>query len=121
MTNIEISEDSKEELVEKYQKMISEFQKDQHNDRIIIYTDRLKLETNQINAGLIYTTNFSYYQWKAWNLGLKCEVFDAELFVIKKVIDFAYEKTDIWTREIWIFSNNQAALKKLKSREIRAG
>ncbi len=65
--------------------------------------------------------NFSCYQWKAWNLGSKCEVFDTELFAIKKAIDFAYEKTDIWTREIWIFSDNQAALKRLKSREVRAG
>ena len=46
MTNIEISENSKEELAEKYQKMISKFQKDQYDDRIIIYTDGLKLETN---------------------------------------------------------------------------
>ncbi len=46
MTNIEISEDSKEESAEKHQKMISEFQKDQHDDRIIIYTDGLKSETN---------------------------------------------------------------------------
>ncbi len=61
MTNIVISEDSKEEAAEKYQKMIFEFQKNQHDDRIIIYTDRLKLETNQIGAGLIYTTNFSCY------------------------------------------------------------
>ncbi len=61
MTNIEISEDSKEESAEKYQKMISEFQKNQHNDRIIIYIDKLKSETNQIGAGLIYITNFSYY------------------------------------------------------------
>src|SRR6266536_909640 len=121
MTNIEISEDSKEELVEKHQKIISEFQKDQHNNKIIIYTDKSKSETNQIGVGLIYTTNFSCYQWKAWNLDSKCEVFDAELFVIKKAINFAYEKTDIWTREIWIFSDNQAALKRLKSREVRAG
>src|SRR6266511_2256109 len=61
MTNIEISENSKEESVEKHQKMISEFQKDQHDDKIIIYTDESKSETNQINAGLVYTTNFSYY------------------------------------------------------------
>ena len=46
MTNIEISEDNKEESVEKYQKIISEFQKNQYDDRIIIYTDRLKLEIN---------------------------------------------------------------------------
>ncbi len=101
--------------------MISKFQKDQHNDRIIIYIDKSKSEINQINASLIYTTNFSYYQQKAWNLGSKYEVFDTELFTIKKVIDFTYEKTDIWIREIWIFSDNQAALKRLKSREVRAG
>ncbi len=95
MTNIEISEDSKKESAEKHQKMISEFQKDQYNNRIIIYTDKSKSETNQIGAGLIYTTNFSYYQWKAWNLGSKYEIFNAELFTIKKTIDFAYEKTDI--------------------------
>src|SRR6266498_3584521 len=86
------SEDSKEESAEKHQKMISEFQKDKHDDRIIIYTDGSKSETNQIGAGLVYITNFSCYQWKAWNLGSKCEVFDAELFTIKKAIDFAYEK-----------------------------
>ena len=95
MTNIEISENSKKESAEKHQKMISKFQNDQHNNRIIIYTDRLKSEINQICTGLVYTTNFSCYQWKAGNLGLKCEVFDVELFTIKKVIDFAYEKTDV--------------------------
>src|SRR6266487_6250743 len=114
MSNIEISEDSKEESAEKHQKIISESQKNQHEDRIIIYTDGSKSETNQIGAGLVYTTNFNYYQWKAWNLNSKCEVFDAELFTIKKAINFAYEKTDIWTREIWIFSNSQAVLKRLK-------
>src|SRR6266540_4512440 len=115
MTNIEISENSKEESTEKYQKIISKFQKDQHDDRIIIYIDKSKSETNQIGANLIYTTNFSCYQWKAWNLNSKCEIFNTELFAIKKAIDFAYKKTNIWTREIWIFSDSQAALKRLKS------
>jgi len=68
---------------------------------------------------LVYTTNFSCYEWKAWNLGSEYKVFDAELFAIKKAINFAYEKTDIWTREIWIFSDSQATLKRLKSREVR--
>src|SRR6266536_849547 len=120
MTNIEISEDNKEESAKRYQKIISEFQKDQHNNRIIIYTDKSKSETNQINTDIIYTNNFSYYQWKAWNLNSKYEIFNAELFTIKKAIDFAYEKTDIWTRDIWIFSDNQTALKRLKNREIKA-
>ncbi len=84
MTNIEISEDNKEESAERHQKMISEFQKDQHDDRIIIYTDGSKSETNQIGAGLVYTTNFNCYQCKAWNLDSKYEIFNAELFAIKK-------------------------------------
>src|SRR6266536_5524577 len=61
ITNIEILEDSKEKSAEKHQKMISKFQKDQHNNRIIIYTDGLKSEINQIGAGLVYITNFSCY------------------------------------------------------------
>ncbi len=39
----------------------------------------------------------------------------------KKTINFIYKKTDIWTREIWICSDNQATLKRLKNREVRAG
>jgi hypothetical protein len=61
MANIEISKNSKEKSTKKHQKMISKFQKDQHDDRIIIYINRLKSETNQIGAGLVYTTNFSCY------------------------------------------------------------
>ena len=53
MINIEISENNKEESAKKHQKMISKFQKNQHDDRIIIYTDRSKSETNQIGAGLV--------------------------------------------------------------------
>ncbi len=95
MTNIEISEENKEKSAEKHQKMISKFQKDQHDNKIIIYTDRSKSETNQTGVGIIYTTNFNYYQWKAWNLGPKSEIFDAEPFAIKKIINFTYKKTDI--------------------------
>ncbi len=46
MTNIVILENNKEELARKHQKMISEFQKDKHDDRIIIYTDKSKSEIN---------------------------------------------------------------------------
>ena len=40
MTNIVISENSKEESAKKHQKIISKFQKDQHDERIIIYTNK---------------------------------------------------------------------------------
>src|SRR6266536_628382 len=56
MTNIEILENSKEESVEKHQKIISKFQKNQYDNKIIIYIDKSKSETNQIGVGLIYIT-----------------------------------------------------------------
>ncbi len=65
MINIEISEDNKEKSAERHQKLISEFQKDQYEDRIIIYINRSKSETNQIGADIVYIINFSCYQWKA--------------------------------------------------------
>jgi len=84
MINIEISEDNKEKSAEKHQKMVSEFKKNQRNERTIIYIDGSKSESNQIRTGIVYTANFSYCQWKAWNLGSECAVFVAEHFAIKK-------------------------------------
>ncbi len=46
MSNIEILEDSKEESAEKHQKIISKFQKNQHDNKIIIYIDKSKSEIN---------------------------------------------------------------------------
>ena len=46
----------------------------------------------------------------SWNLGSSIKVFNAELFAIEKAFKIAFEKITKFTKNIWIFSNNQAAI-----------
>ena len=49
------------------------------------------------------------------------EVFDAELFAIEKAFKIAWENKQLNTDKVWIFSNNQAAIKRLKNTSLKAG
>ena len=46
----------------------------------------------------------------SWNLELSIEVFDAELFAIEKAFKITFKKIIKFIKNIWIFSNNQAAI-----------
>ena len=45
-----------------------------------------------------------------WNLGSSIKVFDAELFAIEKAFKIAFKKITKFIKNIWIFSNSQAAI-----------
>ena len=49
------------------------------------------------------------------------EVFDAELFAIEKAFKIAWENKQLNINKVWIFSNNQAAIKRLKNTSLKAG
>ena len=49
------------------------------------------------------------------------EVFNAELFAIEKAFKIAWENKQLNTDKVWIFSNNQAAIKRLKNTSLKAG
>ena len=49
------------------------------------------------------------------------EVFDAELFAIEKAFKIAWENKQLNTDKVWIFSNSQAAIKRLKNTSLKAG
>ena len=73
----------------------------------MIYSDDFKNEqSNTLEAGIIYTTNFVENQSFSWNLESGMEVFDAELFAIEKAFKIAWENKQLNTDKIWIFSNN---------------
>ena len=57
----------------------------------------------------------------SWNLGSSIEVFDAELFAIEKAFKIAFEKITKFTKNIWIFSNSQAAIQRLQNCNLKAG
>ena len=49
------------------------------------------------------------------------EVFNAELFAIEKAFKIAWENKQLNTDKVWIFSNNQVAIKRLKNTSLKAG
>ncbi len=48
------------------------------------------------------------------------KVFDAELFAIEKAFEIAFNNRQLNTEKIWIFSDNQAAIKRLKNSSLKS-
>ena len=61
---------------------------------------------------MFYIINFNTNNSESlsWNLGLNIKIFNAELFAIEKAFKIAFEKISKFTKNIWIFSNSQAAI-----------
>ena len=49
------------------------------------------------------------------------EVFNAELFAIEKAFKIAWENRQLNIDKVWIFSNSQAAIKRLVNSSLKAG
>ena len=49
------------------------------------------------------------------------EVFDAELFAIEQAFKIAWQNKQLNTDKVWIFSDSQAAIKRLKKSNLKAG
>jgi RNase H len=49
------------------------------------------------------------------------KVFDAELFAIEKAFKIAWKNKQLNTEKVWIFSDSQAAIKRLKNSSLKAG
>ena len=91
------------------------------NSNIILYSDESKNEQlNKLGADVIYTTNLAINQSFSWNLESGMKVFDAELFAIEKVFEIAFNNRQLSTEKIWIFSDNQAAIKRLKNSSLKS-
>jgi Ribonuclease HI len=112
MATITVSNMKKKAENESHKKLINELNK--KSNCLIFYTDGSKMET-QAGAGI--TSNRNHNQ--QWSLGKKCEVFDAELFALQKASELAIGHTQ--HSEIWIFSDSQAALKRIQKNEKSAG
>ena len=49
------------------------------------------------------------------------EVFDAELFAIEKAFKIAWENKQLNIDKVWIFSDSQAAIKRLMDSSLKVG
>jgi ribonuclease HI len=125
LIDIQISELDKEKTAvihhNKIQKILTN---NKDNSNIILYSDGSKNEQlNKLGAGVFYTTNFAISQSQSfsWNLGAGMEVFDAELFALEKAFEIAWNRKQLNTEKVWIFSDSQAAIKRLKKSSLKAG
>src|SRR5204862_8006263 len=80
---------------------------------IIIYSDDSKLSETQAGAVryISYSTNKqqSYY----WHLNATLEAYDIELFAILKSLQQAKQNINSSIKNIWIFSDDQAAIHRI--------
>jgi len=79
----------------------------------VIYTDGSKIQTN-VGAGIAYMSGRNSGE-KSWNLGNSLEVFDAELFAIFQALKWTQSFDLRKTKDIWIFSDSQAAIQRLQN------
>src|SRR5437667_3168483 len=123
LINIQISELNKEKTAILHHNKIQKILKNnENNSNIILYSDESKNEQlNKLEAGVIYTTNLALNQDFSWNLGSGMEVFDAELFAIEKAFEIAFNNRQLNTEKVWIFSDSQAAIKRLKNSSLKSG
>ena len=49
------------------------------------------------------------------------KLFDAELFVMKKAFKLAYNQLFFFVKDIWIFSDSQAAIQRVQKSSLKAG
>ena len=113
LIKIHISELNKQKETIEYKELIQKLIKYQNINNIIIYFNDSKNEKiKNLKAGIFYTINFNIDNLESlsWNLESSIEVFNAELFAIEKAFKIAFEKITKFTKNIWIFSNNQAAI-----------
>ena len=89
---------------------------------MILYSDGSKNEQlNKVGAGVFYTINFVKNQSFSWNLESGVEVFDIELFIIEQAFKIAWQNKQLNTDKVWIFSDSQAAIKRLKKSNLKTG
>ena len=112
------------EFINKHKNQIQNLIKYQNINNFIIYSDGSKCEkTGSLGAGIFYTKNFNIENSGnlSWNLGSHMEVFDAELFAIEKAFELAFNQISFLTKDIWIFSDSQAAIQRLQKSNLNAG
>src|SRR5436189_4401146 len=49
------------------------------------------------------------------------KVFDAELFAIEKAFKLALDQISCYTKDIWVFSDSQAAIQRIQKSDVNAG
>ena len=121
MINLKYKEFSGEIIIQKPTTAISEAKKDKSD--LALWSDGSKLELGSVGAAAIYK-NISFHSWKSYKtaLGRNKDIFDAELWGISEALEVALRETALRKAcKITVFSDSQAAIRKLQRSKSNAG
>jgi len=113
--NIQISKLDKESTVRNHLNTLKGlFSMEKRWKNAIFYPDGSKSDQN-LGAGLCYMFGDNVKEF-SWNLGTFMEVYDAELLSILKALRLSLkESCSERIQDVWIFSENQAAIQQIQS------
>jgi ribonuclease HI len=92
-----------------------------HSENIIIYSDGSKLSETQAGAGSYISYSLCKQQSFSWCLNSKIEAFDAELIAMLKSLQEAKQYINSNVKNIWIFTDNQAAIQRIYKNSSSSG
>jgi len=126
LIDISISPLSKKQQAKEHKRLLESLFEEDFLEKAIFYTDGSQGEYNnklQNSASLCQIKKkngqLRINQGRYWNLGHEIEVIDAEIFAIYKVLQLIDEKQpEIKIDEIYIFVDSQAAILRIKNRNI---
>jgi hypothetical protein len=124
---IQISEESKDETAKQYIEWLKANERAIEN--LIFYTDASKQNFTGKTGAAVYRVNgYNIKDWM-WHLGECMEVFDAELFAIKRAFAQSEAFLTIYRekgvncsiRKVLIFSDSQSGMKRINNLITRSG
>src|SRR6266705_2893381 len=118
---IKIPKQKKEEVAESHISLVNSLVN--NPSHLLIYTDGSQTTDNSNGTGLVAIHANHHHREGKWNLGCHVEVYDTELFGILQATSYARQwiQQDPQTRTIWIFVDNQAAIRRCLSPQPTAG
>jgi ribonuclease HI len=117
--NIQIDSSDKIIAAENHRKLVLALQQN-HSENILIYSDGSK-QINCAGAGAYISSSIDRQQSCYWHLNSTVEAFDTELFAMFKSLQQAKAHVNSLTKNIWIFSDNQAAIQRISNSSCSSG
>jgi ribonuclease HI len=111
--NIQIDSSDKIIAAENHRKLVLALQQN-HSENILIYSDDSK-QINCAGAEAYISSSIDRQQSCYWHLNSTVEAFDTELFAMFKSLQQAKAHVNSLTKNIWIFSDNQAAIQRISN------
>ena len=114
-----IDKGNKKNAASNHKDLVQRLLRESRSKNALVYIDGSKIDS-QTGAGL-----FAFYKNQEtsqnWRLGPNMEVYNAKLFDIAQAIQWGLNNNLHLHQHLWIFSDNQATIKRLRKTSLAPG